>query len=82
MPPTKRLTDAQFMADAFQWPGLFLPIKRYVDGAAGGKRLECAYLMNPEPVIYHGNMWAPKPDYRKETFASFDAIVAAGWQVD
>ena len=70
-------TEEEFMKNTALWPGSVCPIKRRVDG-----RLQCAYLVNARPVVYHGNMWEPKTSDPREEFESHAAIVAAGWVVD
>lgn len=72
-----RNEEIHYMSHPLRWVRLICLIKRYVDG-----RLECAYLVGNGPNIYHGNMWKPSAQDRKESFESFEAIVDAGWVVD
>jgi hypothetical protein len=68
--------DLDYISDPFKWIQFFCPLK-----TRNGPR-EHAYMVGDGPNIYHGNMWDPKPTDRKETFASYRAIVEAGWVVD
>lgn len=71
------VTDVEMMQDPYKWPGMLLPVKRYVN-----TQLKTAYLVDATPTLYHGNIFMPSPTDRKEKFASHEAIVAAGWRVD
>ena len=77
------VTRRMVTSDA-SWPGLVLPLKRYLleDG-----QMETAYLRDPvrpeDPVtIYYGNMWGPKPNDKPVRYPSVDELIIAGWEVD
>lgn len=64
-----------------RWPLLgILPLKRTTDD---GTR-ESAYMKATDnaPIIYRGNINDTHDTDRAEHFATFDAIIAAGWRVD
>ena len=73
---TKRMVE-----NDFSWPGLVLPLKRYVDNV-----METAYLMNParngKVYAYVGNMWKPDESDKALEYASVDDLILAGWEVD
>lgn len=69
--------DLAFIKDPYMWPGWLCPIKRRVNN-----QMECAYLFCDEPVIKHGNIFAPGDNDKEERFETHQAILAAGWMVD
>lgn len=73
---TKRMVE-----NDFSWPGLLLPMKRYVDNV-----MECGYLCNPSEGnkvrVYLGNMCRPNDNDPKLEYASVDDLILAGWEVD
>lgn len=66
-----------YISDRYQWYTLLCPLKRSTDNG-----LEHAYMVGNGPNIYHGNMFIPQQSDRCERFASYEAIIAAGWVVD
>lgn len=74
----ERSLDLAFIKDPYKWPNLLCPIKRY----GADRRMQTAYLTGDGPNIYYGNMFSPKKEDRKEEFASYEAIIEAGWVVD
>jgi hypothetical protein len=72
------MSDLKYISNPMLWVQMICPLKR-------GRRAgwpEFAYMIGDGPNLYHGNMWNPQTTDRKETFESYDAIIAAGWEVD
>lgn len=74
----ERAKSLAYISDPTQWVRLLCPVKmRKGTGAPA-----CAYLCGDGPNLYHGNMWAPSKNDRKEEFKDFREIIDAGWVVD
>lgn len=73
------MSDLKYISNPMLWVQMVCPLKRKRQDGFGQ---EFAYMVGDGPNIYHGNMWGPKPTDRKETYESYNAIVAAGWVVD
>jgi len=71
--------DLRYISDPMLWVSFLCPLKR---ASPTGTGREFAYLQGDGPILYHGNMWNPKEDDRKEVFASYKDIIDAGWEVD
>lgn len=74
----ERAESLRYISDSMQWVKLLCPVKK----RNGAGMPDVAYLAGDGPILYHGNMWDPKKDDRKEEFKDFRAIIDAGWVVD
>ena len=71
------MTDLRYISNPMLWVSLACPLKRMKD-----RRWEFAYMIGDGPNIYWGNMWGMSSEDRKEAFASYEDIIAQGWEVD
>lgn len=73
------------MKNPVSWPQMVLPLKKR---AENGGMPEMGILLGNKPTIYRVNMWelagplSKLEDGPKDEFASYEAIVEAGWVVD
>lgn len=82
--------ELDMMRDPNRWPHTtMLPLIKRTKGAwpETGFLYQPSMQVNcpsPEPVVYLGNMFegARPADREKVTYASFEAIIADGWEVD
>ena len=75
--PELQARQLKLMRDPMSWPQYYLPLKKIVNGG-----LQAAYLFCEQPVIKHGNIFNPKTEDKAEQFDTYEAILAAGWEVD
>lgn len=71
--------DLAYIKDPMRWVTMLCPVKKMRTDRSW---YDFAYMTGDGPNLYHGNMFNPRKEDRKEEFVSYEAIIEAGWVVD
>lgn len=74
-----RNDDLRYISNPMLWVQMVCPLRQR---RADNLGYNVAYMIGDGPNLYHGNMWNPSRDDKKESFIKYADILDAGWEID